>query len=127
MSTIKGRRRPGAHAPETGVADWTASPRRGEVLGMKQGIVRMETEEIAAALRSYIRERFGIPSTDTGFDDSVDLFNVGYIDSLGAVELSNFIAERFAINLDGGDWVSFPLSNISEMSSFISRRQKGEV
>jgi acyl carrier protein len=86
-----------------------------------------EIEEIAAVLRSYVSERFAIPPSDATFNDSVDLFNVGYIDSFGAVELSSFITERFAIRFEGSDWVKFPLSSIEEISRFILQRQKGQV
>jgi D-alanine--poly(phosphoribitol) ligase subunit 2 len=87
----------------------------------------MEIHEIMAALREFIRERFGVPENDPDFNDNVDLFNYGYIDSFGAVELTSFIEKRFSIRFTNSDWVAFPLNTIKEISSFVSRRQKGEL
>jgi methoxymalonate biosynthesis acyl carrier protein len=87
----------------------------------------MEIHEIMAALRGFIRERFGVPENDPDFTDEVDLFNYGYIDSFGAVELTGFIEKQFSVKFTNSDWVAFPLNTIAEISSFVSKRQKGEL
>ena len=87
----------------------------------------METPEIATALRGFIRERYGVPANDPDFNDDVDLFNYGYIDSFGAVDLTSFIEKQFAIQFTNSDWVTFPLSNINQISSFVAKRKKGEL
>jgi methoxymalonate biosynthesis acyl carrier protein len=87
----------------------------------------MHTEEIIAELRKFVRERFAIPEDDLDFSDDVDLFNYGYIDSIGAVELSDFVERQFGIKFTHSDWVNFPLSNIREMSSFVAKRRQGNV
>ena len=87
----------------------------------------MEIPEITSELRVFVRERFGVPENDPDFNDEVDLFNYGYIDSFGAVELTSFIGKRFLIRLTESDWVAFPLNSIREISSFVSKRQKGEL
>ena len=87
----------------------------------------MEIDEVTSDLRGFIRERFGIPEYDSDFNDDVNLFNYGYIDSFGAVELTSFIENRFSIRLTESDWVAFPLSTINEISSFVSKRHKGEL
>lgn len=90
-------------------------------------IIIMEIHDIATALRGLIRERFGVPENDPDFNDDVDLFNYGYIDSFGAVELTGLIEKRFSIKFTNSDWVTFPLSTIKQISDFISKRQKGEL
>lgn len=87
----------------------------------------METEQIIADLRQFIQQRFGIPEGDPDFNDHVDLFNYGYIDSFGAVELANFMESRFSMRVTESDWAAFPLNTIEEISSFILKRQKGEM
>lgn len=87
----------------------------------------METDEITSELRSFIRKRFGVPESDPDFNDDVDLFNYGYIDSFGAVELTTFIENQFSIRLSESDWVALPLSTIKEISSFVLARRKGEL
>lgn len=87
----------------------------------------MENTQIAAELRQFIRQRYGVPETDPDFNDDADLFNYGYIDSFGAVDLIAFIERQFAIKFTNADWVAFPLSTINQITSFVVKRQKGEV
>jgi acyl carrier protein len=87
----------------------------------------MDIDEVTSELRGLIRERFGIPENDSDFNDEVNLFNYGYIDSFGAVELTGFIESQFSIHLTEADWATFPLDTIQEISSFITKRQKGEI
>jgi methoxymalonate biosynthesis acyl carrier protein len=87
----------------------------------------METNEIASRLRTFIRDRFEIPEGDVQFTDDVDLFNYGYIDSFGAVDLHAFIENEFSLRLTAPDLVTFPLNTIREISAFLARREKGEL
>ena len=87
----------------------------------------MDIDEVISELRGFIRERFGIPENDSDFNDEVNLFNYGYIDSFGAVELTSFIESQFSMRLTDADWATFPLDTIQEISSFITKRQKGEI
>jgi acyl carrier protein len=86
----------------------------------------METPEIAAALRGFIREKFGIPEKDPDFTDDVDLFNYGYVDSFGAVDLTSFIEQHFSIKFGSSDWVDQPMNTINQISAFVAKRQKGK-
>jgi methoxymalonate biosynthesis acyl carrier protein len=87
----------------------------------------MDTHEITSQLRQFIRQQFGIPENDPDFSDNVDLFNYGYIDSFGAVELTNFMENNFSMRVTESDWAAYPLNTIQEISTFISKRQKGEI
>ena len=84
-------------------------------------------EEIAARLRTYIRERFEIPADDPDFTDNTDLFNYGYIDSFGAVDLTKFVEEAFSISVSDADWTTRPMSTVKDLSTFILKRQKREI
>jgi methoxymalonate biosynthesis acyl carrier protein len=90
-------------------------------------IIIMETPEIAACLRRFIRERYKVPENDPDFTDDVDLFNYGYIDSFGAVDLTSFVEKEFGIQFKDSDWVNTPLSTIQQFAKFITRRKKGEI
>jgi D-alanine--poly(phosphoribitol) ligase subunit 2 len=87
----------------------------------------MDMDEVTSELRGFVQERFGIPKDDSDFNDEVNLFNYGYIDSFGAVELTSFIESQFSIRLTESDWATFPLNTIREISSFVAKRQKGEI
>ena len=82
----------------------------------------MHTEEIASQLRTFVQHRFSIPENDPDFSDDVDLFNYGYIDSIGAVELTGFAERQFGIQFTDSDWVSYPLSSVREISIFVAKR-----
>lgn len=84
----------------------------------------MEKSEIATDLRGFIRREFGVPKDDPDFNDDVDLFNYGYVDSFGAVELTGFIESRFAIKFTNSDWSDHPLNTINQLSEFVAKRQK---
>jgi len=87
----------------------------------------MHTLDIGSELRNFVRQRFSIPQDDPDFTDDVDLFNYGYVDSLGAVELTGFIDQQFGVAFTDSDWINFPLSSIREISAFIAKRTKGEI
>jgi methoxymalonate biosynthesis acyl carrier protein len=87
----------------------------------------MDTENISSELRNFVRQRFSIPEDDPDFTDDVDLFNYGYIDSLGAVELTGFVEQQFGVGFKDSDWINFPLSSIREISTFIAKHIKGEL
>jgi acyl carrier protein len=87
----------------------------------------MDTHAIASELRSFIREHFKVPEDDPDFNDKIDLFNYGYIDSFGAVDLTTFVEERFSITYTASDWTRFPLNTIENLAAFVSMRQKGDA
>jgi methoxymalonate biosynthesis acyl carrier protein len=87
----------------------------------------MKTEEIRSELREFVRTRFQVPPDDPDFADDVDLFNYGYIDSLGAADLTAFVEGRLGAKFSAADWVKFPLSTITEISNFVMRRRLGEI
>jgi acyl carrier protein len=87
----------------------------------------MEIEEITKTLRSYIVEHYAIPAGDPDFTDDVHLFDYGYVDSFGAVDLVSFVQDTFGIKDSQGDMIAYPMNTINEIATFASLRQKGEV
>ena len=87
----------------------------------------MELTQIVDQLRSFIQERFEVPETDPDFSNDVHLFDYGYVDSFGAVELNSFVEKTFAIKVTTSDLIAFPLNTIQEIATFIARRRAGEI
>ena len=87
----------------------------------------METDEIMTELRSFIRHRFKVPDDDPDFTDDVHLFDYGYIDSFGAVELTTFVRTQFATEITESDLIAYPLNTVREIADFVSKRKKGEI
>jgi D-alanine--poly(phosphoribitol) ligase subunit 2 len=86
----------------------------------------MHTEEIASELRRFVQQQFSIPEDDSDFSDDIGLFSYGYIDSLGAVELTGFVERQFRVGFTDSDWINFPLSSIREISTFVAKRLEEE-
>ena len=57
--------------------------------------------QIASALDAFIRERFQVSPDDNHFSWDIDLWDEGYVDSLGTVELVHFIEASFELSVPG--------------------------
>ncbi|GAA1883662.1 acyl carrier protein [Asanoa iriomotensis] len=55
--------------------------------------------DIRAALEACVRDIGRIAPTDTHFDQRSELFDTGYLDSLGIVALTAFVEQRFGVTL----------------------------
>lgn len=87
----------------------------------------MEIEEIRRILRDYVIQRYAVPSNDPDFTDDVHLFDYGYIDSFGAVDLVSFVQETLGVQVTQGDLIAYPMNTINEIATFASLRQRGEL
>ena len=87
----------------------------------------MTIDQIKNELRSFIKEKFEVPDTDSDFSDDVHLFDYGYVDSFGAVELTSFVKTHFGVEITDSDLVANPLNSINEISTFVEKRYKGSV
>ena len=87
----------------------------------------LDTSQVAAELRAFIKEHFKVPDSDADFTDEVHLFDYGYIDSFGAVELNSFLEKAFSVKVTESDLIAHPLNTIDEISTFIVKRKAGEL
>ena len=86
-----------------------------------------KTDDIKSVIRGFIQNRFNVPREDADFNDDVHLFDYGYVDSFGAVDLNTYVQETFAIKVNQSDLIAFPLNTIQEIASFVAKRQAGEI
>ena len=63
----------------------------------------MEIEEITKTLREYIVERYAVPADDADFTEDVHLFDYGYVDSFGAVDLVSYVQKAFGVKVSQAD------------------------
>lgn len=85
------------------------------------------TQDIAKQIRDFLIDRFDIPEGDADFNDDVHLFDYGYVDSFGAVELTEFVEKTFSIEVKDADFIVHPLNTVTEISTFVAQRQAGTV
>lgn len=76
---------------------------------------------VAAALETFIRTRFEVTPDDSRFDRETDLWTEGYLDSLGIVELVEFLQETFNIVIPNELLFDPDFVRINGMSRLISR------
>ncbi len=86
----------------------------------------METSAIASKIEDYVREQFAVDPTDSDFNADVHLFDYGYVDSFGAVNLTAYVEKTFDVKIADSDLIIHPMNTINEIAEFVSKRQKGE-
>lgn len=87
----------------------------------------MQTAEVASGIRTYICDRFNVPVNDSDFTNDVHLFDYGYVDSFGALDLTLFVETTFGVKISESDMVVYPLNTINEISDFVVKRRRGEI
>jgi acyl carrier protein len=87
----------------------------------------MEIEGVKQGLRAHIVAKYKIAPDDADFTDDVHLFDYGYIDSFGAVDLINHVQTTYGIEISQADLTAYPLNTVNEISTFVVLRKQGEL
>ena len=88
----------------------------------QKGTSRFTTmEEIKEKLRAFIQEKFEIDD-DPDFTDDVHLFNEGFVDSFGAVEIIHFIEQTYNIEITQKDITLYPMNTIEEIAEVVENK-----
>ena len=87
----------------------------------------MELETIKSELRSYIRENYRVSENDPDFNDTVHLYDYGYVDSFGSVQLKAFVESKYSFHFSQSDLTTVPLNTVEQMAIFVLKRKKGEI
>ncbi len=77
--------------------------------------------EIKETLYKFLSENFGIDD-DPDFTYDAHLFDMGFIDSLGATEIILFIEEHWDIEITQKDLILYPMNTIEEIAEVIERK-----
>lgn len=81
----------------------------------------METN-VRDTLRDYIIQYAAIEPDDPDFSDDVDLFDYGFVDSLGATEIVLFLEETFGVEITQADITLYPMNTIDEIAEVVERK-----
>lgn len=81
----------------------------------------MNIEEIIRTLEDYIRDEFDI-GDDPDYNSEVDLFEYGFLDSMGAMEVIAYIEEEYSIEITQKDVVLYPMNTIAEIAEVIANK-----
>jgi acyl carrier protein len=80
-------------------------------------------QDVAAAIEEFARREFSIKASDQRFNRSVDLFDDGYVDSIGVIELIQFLESRYAIDIPEEDLFSPEFSTIDGIARIVARNR----
>ncbi len=81
-------------------------------------------EQIMTELRNFVRVKYKVSDTDRDFNDDINLFDYGYVDSFGAVELISFVETTFGIEIPESDLVVCPLDSIGRIAEYVETKRK---
>lgn len=78
-------------------------------------------EEIKNTLSQFIRDRFEI-GDDPDFTDDVHMFNEGFVDSFGAVEIIHFVEQTYNVQITQRDITLFPMNTVEEIAAVVAKK-----
>jgi acyl carrier protein len=76
---------------------------------------------IADGLEAFVRNQFKVNSNDSGFTREADLFDRGYVDSVGIAELLEYLRQAFDVEIREEDLFSEEFSSINGIARIVSR------
>ena len=77
--------------------------------------------EIQDRIEGFIRSHFMVSDDDARFDRSSELFENGYVDSVGVVELLSFIADEFSVDIPEEMLLSEEFSTVGGIGRIVGR------
>jgi D-alanine--poly(phosphoribitol) ligase subunit 2 len=81
----------------------------------------LSRQDIAERIEIFVRTQFKVDPCDDGFDRTVALYDLGYVDSVGFVELLAFLEEEFGVSLPEEDLLSDEFLRIDGIAAIVSR------
>ena len=82
-------------------------------------------EQVATQVEQFIRDRFRVKSDDRHFTPDVNLWEEGYIDSTGAVEMIAYLEQTYGIRLPEEVLFDPDFTHIRGISRLVSRTVEG--
>lgn len=82
----------------------------------------MSTAEIKNTLREYIRRNYLGAAARTDFGDDDSFLKDGIIDSIGILELAQFVQETFGIRVDTADILPSNFDTLSKLERFVQQK-----
>lgn len=76
---------------------------------------------VQETISEFIKEKFEIYD-DPDFNDDVHMFNEGFVDSFGAVEIIHFIEEEFDIEITQKDITLYPMNTVNEIADVVESK-----
>lgn len=85
----------------------------------------MKDPDIVAQLSDFIREKGEVEPDDVDFSPTADLFDYGYLDSFGIVELIAMVQQRYGVDMTNTDFYGDDIRTIERIAAHIASRVNG--
>jgi len=85
----------------------------------------MSSQQVADQIEQFVRSRFRVAKGDTRFSRAQPLFEMGYVDSIGFVELLAFLNEQFHVEVPDDVLMSEEFSTIDDIALIVARLSNG--
>ena len=82
-------------------------------------------EDILKRINDYVCQTCEIED-DPDYGVDTHLFDAGYLDSLGAVELVLFVEKEFGIEISQKDIVMYPMNTVREIAAVVEQKRAGK-
>jgi acyl carrier protein len=76
-------------------------------------------------MEMWVRTQFSVSAADPRFGQNTDLFENGYVDSVGLAELIGYLEEEFEVEIPDEVLVSDEFTTIDAISQAVSRLASG--
>ena len=80
-------------------------------------------EDLKGQIRSFIVDNF-LFGDDDGLNDQISFLDSGIVDSMGILEIVNFINEEFQVTVADEDLLPENLDSIDNITNYLSTRQQ---
>jgi acyl carrier protein len=84
------------------------------------------TDGILSTVRGYIRQNFLYAKPDLVLADDRALLEQGVIDSMGVIELIEFLQDSFGIRVEDDEITEDNLGSIAAIARYVSGKQSGQ-
>jgi len=78
--------------------------------------------DVRGRIREFVMSNYYIPAADA-IGDETSLFEGGYVDSTGVLELIVFIESAFRVTVDDAETVPENLDSIARIAAFVDRKR----
>jgi acyl carrier protein len=79
-----------------------------------------QSDAAAAQIEGFLRKRFRIAADDPGFTREVNLWEEGYVDSVGVVEVIEFLEQTFKVRISDDALFSPEFTCVAGMAGFVT-------
>ena len=79
-------------------------------------------EEITAKLEEYIR-KICDAEDDPEFGLDVNLFDTGFLDSVGSMDVIVFVEKTFGVESTQRDLTLYPMNTVNEIAAIVGRKK----